>query len=220
MKPGCENIKDETSTADESDRCESSTSGDDKDESGIEQDFEPKTNEQLDNLNIDRSSKELKKELESPKSPPVPALIPINLKSHLKRNDEVKTPNQRSRRVPGTTNEVGSSSEGSPEKSPKLIPSSNNKKQNSPYRPQFQRRPLNIKPTRQPRRNKAPEMFADIIIKDRSRTRSQYSSPVRKGILKHPNGSKYVATGVKYAKTQKKNKLVSSKGMAFNSVKR
>ena len=218
MKPGCENIKDETSTADESDRCESSTSGDDKDESGIEQDFEPKTNEQIDHLNIDHSSKELKKELESPKSPPVPALIPINLKSHLKRNDEVKTLNQRSR--PGTIDQVGSSSEGSPEKSLKLIPSSNNKKQNSPYRPQFQRGPLNIKPTRQPHRNKAPEMFADIIIKDRSRTRSQYPSPVRKGILKHPNGSKYAVTGAKYAKTQKKNKLVSSKGMAFHSVKR
>ena len=157
---------------------------------------------------------------ESPKTSPVPALIPINLKSHLKRNDEVKTLNQRSKRVPGTMDQIGSSCEGSTEESLRLIPSRNNKKHNPPDRPQFLRRPLNIKPTRQPRRNKAPEMFADVIIKDRSRTRSQYPSPVRKGVLKHPNGLKYAATSVQYAKTQKKHKLVTSKGMAFNSVNR
>ena len=202
---------------DESDHRESSTCGDDKDESGIEQDFEPKTDaEQLVNSNTDNSVTEPKQELESPhktpESSPAP-LIPINLKSHLKRNDRIKTLNRSSKRVPNSVEQTVSSCESSPEKSPSFMPSNSNKTQISQYRAQYSRRTLAITPSaRQPRRTKVPEMFGDIIIKDRFRARSQFQSPARKGILKPPNGSKLPATGAKYAMTVKKSKLVPSKG--------
>jgi len=212
----CESTKDEVSVSDESDRCESSTSGEEKNESGIEQDFDPKPDEKLVNSNIEHSTTELKKELESPvqipESTPMP-LVPINLKSRLKRNDRIKTLNRSSKGIPGTIDHNRSGCESSPEKSASFIPSNSNKKQSSSYRPQYTRRPLVITTARQPRRKKVPEMFGDIISKDHLRTRAQFQSPVRKGILKNPNSSRLAFTGVKYATTQKRNKRISSKGM-------
>lgn len=211
----CESVKDEVSLSDESERCESSTSADDKDESGIEQDFDPTTVEEGSNLKTDESTIELRKEPSKPEKatemPPV-SLIPINLKSHLKRNDRIKTFNRISKRVPGTMEQSGRSCDSSPEKCASFVPSKSIKKQFSPYRAQYSRG-FSGAPSRQPRRNKVPEMFGDIIIKDRIRGRSQIQSPVRKGILKYPNSSRSAATGVKYAATPKKSKVTSSKGM-------
>lgn len=211
----CESVKDEVSLSDESERCESSTSADDKDESGIEQDFDPTIVEEGSNSKTDESTIELRKEPSKPEKatemPPVP-LIPINLKSHLKRNDRIKTFNRISKRVPGTMEQSGRSCDSSPEKCASFVPSKSIKKQFSPYRAQYSRG-FSGAPSRQPRRNKVPEMFGDIIIKDRIRGRSQIQSPVRKGILKYPNSSRSAATGVKYAATPKKSKVTSSKGM-------
>ena len=212
-------VKNEASVCEESDRCESSISADDKDESGIEQGFEPERSK------TDNSATELKKELESPvkalDSPSLP-LVPINLQSHLKRNDRIKTVNRSFKRVSGTMKKTNSSCENSPEKSPsQFIPSANtNKQYNSPYRTQYSRRPLAITSGRQPRGNKAPDMFGDIVIKDRFRTRSQFQTPVRRGILKHPSGSKLTGTGVKYATIAKKSKLISPKGRFLYQMKK
>lgn len=216
----CESVKDEVSISDESERCESSTS-DDKDESGIEQDFEPATVDEILNSKTDQSTIELRKEPSSPdkapESPPMP-LIPINLKSHLKRNDRIKTSNRISKRAPDKMEQIGSSCDSSPEKCPSFIPSKLSvKKQLPPYRVQYSRG-FSVAPSRQPRRKKVPEMFGDIIIKDRFRARSQIQSPVRKGILKYPNGSKSAAAGVRYAATPKKSKVISSKGMSSISM--
>ena len=169
------------------------------------------------NSNTDHPTIELRKESskpeKAPESPPMP-LIPINLKSHLKRNDRIKTLNRIPKRIPGKIEQSGSSCDSSPEKCPSFLPSKtiNIRKQFPPQRVQYSRG-FSVTPSRQPRRNKVPEMFGDIIIKDRFRGRSQIQSPVRKGILKHPNASKSTAMGVKYAATPKKSKVISSKGM-------
>lgn len=214
----CDSVKDEVSISGESERCESSTSADDKDESGIEQDFEPTTVDQILNSNTDQSTTKLEKEPskpeKAPESPPIP-LIPINLKSHLKRNDRIKTLNQIPKRVPSKMEQGGSSCDSSPEKCPSFLPAKtiNIRKQlPSPHRVQYSRG-FSVTPSRQLRRKKVPEMFGDIIIKERFRARSQIQSPVRKGILKHPNASRSAAMGVKYAATPKKSKAISSKGM-------
>ena len=213
----CESIKDEVSISDNSERCESSTSADDKDESGIEQDFESTTVDQIMNSNTDQTTIELKKEpskLEkAPESSPKP-LIPINLKSHLKRNDRIKTLNRFPKLVPGNMEHSGSSCDSSPEKCPSfLTPKTIDiRKQLPQYRVQYSRG-VSVTPSRQPRRKKVPEMFGDIIIKDHFRARSQIHPPVRKGILKQPNASKAASVGVRYAATPKKNKVISSKGM-------
>ena len=212
----CESVKDEVSVSDESERCESSTSADDKEESGIEQDFDPTTVEEGCNSKTDESTTELRKEPPSksekaPEMPPVP-LIPINLKSHLKRNDRIKTFTGVSKRVPGTMERSERSCDSSPEKCASFVPSNSIKKQFSPYRAQYSRGFTGTL-SRQPRRKKVPEMFGDIIIKDRIRGRSQIQSPARKGILKYPSSSRSAAMGVKYAATPKKIKVTSSKGM-------
>lgn len=211
----CESVKDEVSVSDESERCESSTSGDDKDESGIEQDFDPATVEEGSNSKTDESTTELIRQPsmseKAPEMPPVP-LIPINLKSHLKRNDRIKTFNRISTRLPGTMEQSDRSCDSSPEKCASFVPSNSIKKQFSPYRAQCSRGFTGI-PSRQPRRKKVPEMFGDIIINDRFRGRSQIQSPARKGILKYPSSSRSAAMGVKYVATPKKSKVASSKGM-------
>ena len=211
----CESVKDEVAVSDESERCESSTSADDKDESGIEQDFDPTTAEEGSNSKTDESTTELRKEpSESEKAPEMPSvpLIPINLKSHLKRNDRIKTFNRISKRVPGRVEQSGTSCDSSPEKCASFVPSKSIKKQFSPYRAQCSRG-FSGTPSRQPRRNKVPEMFGDIIIKDRIRGRSQIQSPARKGILKYPSSSRSTVMGVKYAAIPKKSKNAPSKGM-------
>lgn len=157
------------------------------------------------NSNTEQSTTELKKEPripdKTPESPNMP-LTPINLKSHLKRNDRIKTLNRNSKRVPDNMKQSESRFNSSPEKCPSFVPSK--RVQHS--------RGFSVTPSKQPRRNKVPEMFGDIIIKDRYRATSKYQSPVRKGILKYPNNSKPAATGVKYAATPKKNKAISLKG--------
>ncbi|XP_078373572.1 uncharacterized protein LOC144657137 isoform X2 [Oculina patagonica] len=218
----CDSVKDEVSISGESERCESSTSAEDKDESGIEQDFEPTTVDQNLNSNANQSTTELKKEPfkpdKAPESPSLP-LIPINLKSHLKRNDRIKTLNRIPKRVPNKMEQGGSSCDSSPEKCPSFLPTKtiNIRKQLPPHRVQYSRG-FSVTPPRQSRRNKVPEMFGDIIIKDRFRARSQIQSPVRKGILKHPNASRSAAMGVKYATTPKKSRAISSKGKKTSAV--
>lgn len=211
----CDTVNDDVSVSDESERCESSTSADDKEESGIEQDFDPSTVEEGSNSKTDESTTELRKEPskteKAPEMPPVP-LIPINLKSHLKRNDRIKTFTRISKRIPGTVEQSERSPDSSPEKCASFVPSNSIKKQFSPYRAQYSRGFIGT-PSRQPRRKKVPEMFGDIIIKDRIGGRSQIQSPARKGILKYPNSSRSAAMGVKYATTPKKSKVTSSKGM-------
>lgn len=211
----CESVKDELSVSDESERCESSTSGDDKDDSGIEQDFDPTTVEEGSKSKTDESTTELRKEPskseKAPEMPPVP-LIPINLKSHLKRNDRIKTFNRMSKRVAGTIEQSERRCDSSPEKCASFVPSNSVKKQFSPYRAQCSR-VFTGTPLRQPRRKKVPEMFGDIIINDRFRGRTQIQSPARKGILKYPSSSRSAAMGVKYATTPNKIKVPSSKGM-------
>lgn len=212
----CDSAKDEVSVSDESERCESSTSADDKAESGIEQDFDPTTVEEGSNSKTEESTIELREETksepEAPVMPPVP-LIPINLKSHLKRNDRIKTFNRTSKRVPGTVEQSGRSYDSSPEKCASFVSSKSSKKQFLPYRAQYSR-VFSATPSRQPRQlKKVPEMFGDIIIKDRIRGRSQIQSPARKGILKYPNSSRSAVMGVKYAAIPKKGKSVSSLGM-------
>ena len=212
----CDSVKDEVSVSDDSERCESSTSADDKDESGIEQDFDPTTVEEGSNSKTEESTIELREETSksenAPVMTPVP-LIPINLKSHLKRNDRIKTFNRISKRVPGTVEQSGRSYDSSPEKCASFVSSKSSKKQFSPYRAQYSR-VFSATPSRQPRQlNKVPEMFGDIIIKDRIRGRSQIQSPARKGILKYPNSSRSAVMGVKYAAIPKKGKSVSSLGM-------
>ena len=210
-----ESVKDEVSVSDESEHCESSTSGDDKDESGIEQDFDPATVEAGFSSKTDDSTTELRREPckseKAPEVPPVP-LIPINLKSHLKRNDRIKTFTRISKRLPGTMEQSERSSDSSPEKCASFVPLNNIKKQFSPYRAQCSRG-FTGTPSRQPRRKKVPEMFGDIVINDRFRARSQTLSPARKGILKYPSSSRSAVMGVKYAATPKKSKVTSSKGM-------
>ena len=211
----CESIKDEVSVSDESECCESSTSGDDKDESGIEQDFDPTTVEEGSNSKTDESTSEFRREPskseKAPEMSPAP-LIPTNLKSHLIRNDRIKTFTRISKRVPGTMEQSERSCDISPEKCASFAPSNSIKKQFSPYRAQCSRG-FTGTPSKQPRRRKVPEMFGDIIISDRFRGRSQIQSPARKGILKYPSSSRSAAMGVKYAATPKKSKVVSSKGM-------
>ena len=226
----CESTKDE-----ESDRCESTISADDKDESGIEQDFEPTGDEPViklkpndhnnepriknecpDNSLTKNVSTELNNGLESStkttESLPSP-LVPINLKSHLKRNDKIKSPNRNFNRASGTMEHIYKSCKSSPEKCPSFTPLANtNKPYTSPYRTQYSRRPLATTPAWQHRRNKAPEMFGDIVIKDRFKARTQFPSPSRKGILKHPNGSRLASNGVKHATATKKSKLSPPKG--------
>lgn len=203
--------------SDESDRCESSRSGDDKEESGIEQDFEPNTDKQVVNANINHCATERKKKIDTPcdarQTGPTVPLTPINLNSHLKRDDGIKKLD--SIRYPGIMHQTGSKCSSSSEKPSSFTPTSSSKTQNSSYRSQYQRKPLDIAPVRQPRRNKAPELFENIIIKDRFRARSQYSSPLKKGILKNANGSKYSTTGVKYSTIQEKNNLAPFQGMAL-----
>ena len=211
----CESVKDEVSVSDESERCESSTSADDKEESGIEQDFDPSTAGEGSSSKTNESTTELRKKPskseKAPEMPPVP-LIPINLKSHLKRNDRIKTFTRISKSVPGTMEQSERSCDSSPEKCASFVPSNNIKKQFSPYRAQYSRGCVGT-PSRQPRRKKVPEMFGDIIIKDRIRGRSQTQSPARRGILKYPSSSRSATLEVKYAATPKKNKVKSSKGM-------
>ncbi|KAM7430162.1 hypothetical protein ABFA07_019092 [Porites harrisoni] len=231
----CESTKDE-----ESDRCESTISADDKDESGIEQDFEPTgdepaiklkpndhnnepriKNECPDNSLTKNVSTELNNGLESStkttESLPSP-LVPINLKSHLKRNDKIKSPNRNFNRASGTMEHIYKSCKSSPEKCPSFTPLANtNKPYTSPYRTQYSRRPLATTPAWQHRRNKAPEMFGDIVIKDRFKARTQFPSPSRKGILKHPNGSRLASNGVKHATATKKSKLSPPKGKRNSS---
>ena len=230
-RDSCESTKDE-----ESDRCESTISADDKDESGIEQDFEPTgdepaiklkpndynnepgtKNERPDNsLTENVSTEQLNNDLESSakttESLPSP-LVAINLKSHLKRNDKIKSPNRNFNRVSGTMEHIYKSCKSPPEKCPSFTPvAKTNKPYTSPYRTQYSRRPLATTHAWQHRRNKAPEMFGDIVIKDRYKARTQFPSPVRKGILKHPNGSRFASNGVKHATATKKSKLSPSKG--------
>ncbi|KAM7426617.1 hypothetical protein ABFA07_022117 [Porites harrisoni] len=243
----CEKLKNDVSSVlketdsseitkdEESDRCESTISADDKDESGIEQDFEPTgdepaiklkpndynsepriKNECPHNSITENVSTELNNDLESSakttESLPSP-LVPINLKSHLKRNDKIKSTNRSFNRVSGTTEHIYKSCKSSPEKCPSFTPLANiNKPYTSPYRTQYSRRPLATTPAWQHRRNKAPEMFGDIVIKDRFKTRTQFPSPSRKGILKHPNGSRLASNGVKHATATKKSKLSPPKG--------
>ncbi|XP_073231808.1 uncharacterized protein [Porites lutea] len=225
----------ESTKDEESDRCESTISADDKDESGIEQDFEPTgdepaiklkpndynnepriKNECPDNSITENVSTELNNDLESSakttESLPSP-LVPINLKSHLKRNDKIKSPNRNFNLVSGNMEHIYKSCKSSPEKCASFTPLANtNKPYTSPYRTQYSRRPLATTPAWQHRRSKAPEMFGDIVIKDRFKARTQFPSPSRKGILKHPNGSRLASNGVKHATATKKSKLSPPKG--------
>ena len=187
-------IKDELSVLDESERCDSSTSTEDKEESGIEQDFEPAIANQTLRTNTEQSTTELKPNsvsLDKIANSYRMTLNPINLKSHLTRNDRIKTSLTRnSQRVPDEMKQKKNSCNSYPEKFPSIVPSKGFQRQFFPQRVQHSRA-LSVKPTpRQARRNKVPELFGDIIIKDQRSATSKYQSPIRKGILKYPGNSK------------------------------
>lgn len=212
-------IKDELSVLDESERCDSSTSTEDKEESGIEQDFEPAIANQTLRTNTEQSTTELKPNsvsLDKIANSYRMTLNPINLKSHLTRNDRIKTSLTRnSQRVPVEMKQKKNSCNSYPEKCPSIVPSKGFQRQFFPQRVQHSRA-LSVKPApRQARRNKVPELFGDIIIKDQRSATSKYQSPIRKGILKYPGNSKSSAAGVRCAAAMpKKNKAMSQKGMS------
>lgn len=209
-------IKDELSVLDESERCDSSTSTEDKEESGIEQDFEPAIANQTLRTNTEQSTTELKPNsvsLDKIANSYRMTLNPINLKSHLTRNDRIKTSLTRnSQRVPVEMKQKKNSCNSYPEKCPSIVPSKGFQRQFFPQRVQHSRA-LSVKPApRQARRNKVPELFGDIIIKDQRSATSKYQSPIRKGILKYPGNSKSSAAGVRCAAAMpKKNKAMSQK---------
>lgn len=215
----CESIKDEVSLLDESERCDSSTSAEDKDESGIEQDFEPAIANQTLSTNTKQSTTELKPDpanLNETADSSRMTLNPINLKSHLIRNDRIKTLNRNSQRVPDKMKQRKSSCNSSPEKFPSFVSPKAVQRQLLPQRVQYSRG-FSIKSTpRQVRQSKVPELFGDIVIKDQRSATSKHPSPLRKGILKYPSNSKSSAAGVRYAPAiPKKNKALSQKGMSL-----
>ncbi|XP_022777976.1 uncharacterized protein LOC111319476 isoform X2 [Stylophora pistillata] len=212
----CESIKDEVSLLDESERCDSSTSAEDKDESGIEQDFEPAIANQTLSTNTKQSTTELKPDpanLNETADSSRMTLNPINLKSHLIRNDRIKTLNRNSQRVPDKMKQRKSSCNSSPEKFPSFVSPKAVQRQLLSQRVQYSRG-FSIKSTpRQVRQSKVPELFGDIVIKDQRSATSKHPSPLRKGILKYPSNSKSSAAGVRYAPAiPKKNKALSQKG--------
>lgn len=198
---------------DESDRCESSTSVEGcKEDSGIEQDFEPKTK-------IEKPLPEVKKEvgsqIQSSEVPPV-QLVPTNhvLNTHLKQNHGKQTTESPISEF--VTNHARNHSTGkgykcSFQNMPTLVASLANS--TKPY-PRVT--PV-VTYARTPRNNKNREMFGELILKDGFRTASLYQFPIRKESGKRPNNSKHSTPSTVERTSKKKNKVLSFKAETKNS---
>ncbi|XP_068699388.1 uncharacterized protein [Montipora foliosa] len=192
-------LKDEAIVCEESDHCGSSTSEEDKEESGIEQDLEPKTKKPL---------TEVKRELRSQIKTSGKPLVPLVFSTLRPKNGLKATEKRSSCGVPCHNMDPRSTESGcvlSSQKSSIFIPSINS-------RQQYPRKPLTITSTKRPRRSKNPEMFGDILIKNDLRTGSLYQSPKRQDIVKRSSDSKpRLASAAAYATRKKKNKTIASK---------
>ena len=199
--------------ADETERCESSTSAEEssKDESGIEPDMESTDGSPL-KVTPQPPLSDAKEWISTSRSnlgPHAVPLVPINLKSHLKPNEKIKKFDRISKRASIKTEPIPESP-GSPiEKCPTFI--SSTRKEMSVQNVKYSQR-LAVNSFREPSRNRAPEMFGDLITKDGATKRSQYRSLVRRGILKNPSRSKFGTTEPKLMTTSKKKKDIVSKG--------
>ena len=192
-------LKDEAIVCEESDHCGSSTSEEDKEESGIEQDLEPKTKKPL---------TEVKRELRSQIKTSGKPLVPLVFSTLRPKNGLKATEKRSSCGVPCHNMDPRSTESGcvpSSRKSSIFIPSINS-------RQQYPRKPLTITSTKRLRRSKNSEMFGDILIKNDLRTRSLYQSPKRQDIVKRSSDSKpRLASAAAYATRKKKNKTIASK---------
>lgn len=194
---------------DESDRSESSTSLEGKEDSGIEQDLELKTE-------IEKPPPEVKKEVRSQsKSSEVPPvqLVSINhvLNNHLRQSHGNQTTETRISEF--VTNHAmnhskGKSYECSSQNLPTLVASSVNS-----TKPYPRGSPV-VTYTRRPRRNKNPEIFGELMIKDSFRAGSLYQPPVRKEFGKRSSISKHSAPSIVERTSKKKNNVLSFKGTA------